>query len=232
MILAIETSGDVCSVIVIANEKTKSKIKTQLKQIHAEKLIFMIKQAFENINADINSINAIAVSIGPGSFTGLRIGLSVAKGLCYALNKPLITVPTLDSLALKAASFCSIFQPYIGDELYICPILDAKQNDFYYSFYKFTNGKIERIEGYQVGGFDEIKKKFLGKVVLIGDGVKNVKEKFYNQDVIFLKGEFNLQDAYYVALIAEQKFKEGDFADLVLVEPLYIKKFTVKIKET
>jgi len=226
MILALETSGDVCSVIVIANGK-KSKIKTHLKQIHAEKLIFMIEQSLNNINANLNSIDAIAVSIGPGSFTGLRIGLSVAKGLCYALDKPLIAVPTLDALALKAKVVCSV----LNEELFICPILNAKQNDFYYSLYKFTQGRIERVSDYQVGELEEIGKKISGKTIFIGDGVENVKEKFYNQNVILLEDEFNLPDAYYVAVIAQEKFKAGDFADLVSIEPLYIKKFIAKTKE-
>ncbi len=231
MILAIETSGDICSVVVIANEQTKSKIKTHLKQIHAEKLIFMIEQSLQNINADLSLIDAIAVSIGPGSFTGLRIGLSVAKGLCYALDKPLITVPTLDALALKAEPICKALQSYI-DEIYICPILNAKQNDYYYSLYKFNRGQIERIEDYQVGELDDVKAKIRGKTILLGDDIEIVKEKFYNQDVICFEGELNYPDAYCVAKIAEEKFTKGDFADLVSVEPLYIKKFIVKTKES
>lgn len=230
MILAIETSGDICSVIVIANEKTKSKVKTQLKQIHAEKLIFMIEQSLQNINVNLSSIDAVAISIGPGSFTGLRIGLSMAKGLCYSLGKPLIAVPTLDALALRAEPICEVLKNYI-DELYVCPILNAKQNDYYYSFYKFSNSQIERIEDYQVGGLDEIEAKIRGKTILLGDDVEIVRKKFYNQDVIYLKDELNYPDAYYVAKIAEGKFVKGDFADLVSIEPLYIKKFIVKTKE-
>ncbi len=230
MILAIETSGDICSVIVIANGKTKTKTKTHLKQIHAEKLVFMIEQSLQNINVNTDSINAIAVSIGPGSFTGLRIGLSVAKGLCYALNKPLITVPTLDALALRAESICKVLQNYI-DDIYICPILNAKQNDYYYSFYKFNNDRIEKIEDYQVGEFEDIWPKVRGKTILLGDDVEILKKKFYNQNVIYLEGELNYPDAYCVAKIAEEKLAKGDFADLVSVEPLYIKKFIVKTKE-
>lgn len=230
MILAIETSGDVCSIAVIANGKTKSKIKTHIKQIHAEKLVFMIEQSLQNTNVDLNSIDAIAVSIGPGSFTGLRIGLSVAKGLCYALSKPLITVPTLDALALKAKLICDVLKNYV-DEIYICPILNAKQNDYYYSFYKFNDGQVERIDDYRVDELDEIKAKIRAKTILLGDDIENIREKLYNQnDIIYLENDLNLPDAYYVAKIAEKKFASGDFADLVSVEPFYVKKFIVKTK--
>jgi tRNA threonylcarbamoyladenosine biosynthesis protein TsaB len=231
MILALDTSTDLCSVIVIANEKTKSKIKTHLKQIHAEKIVFMIEQVLGNINKQISDISSVAVSIGPGSFTGLRIGLSVAKGLCYAINKPLITVPTLDALALKAFDICKLLSKYERQNLYICPILNAKQNDFYYSIYKFESDKINRITEYQVGTIDEIKNKLVNKTILIGELVDNLVENFYNQDdVILLEGEINYPDAYYVAKIAKEKYAKGEFADLDSTEPLYIKEFVIKTK--
>jgi tRNA threonylcarbamoyladenosine biosynthesis protein TsaB len=190
----------------------------------------MIEQSLQNINVNLSSIDAVAVSIGPGSFTGLRIGLSVAKGLCYALDKPLITVPTLDALALRAEPICKALRSYT-DEIYICPILNAKQNDYYYSFYKFNRERIERIEDYQVSELDDVRAKIRGKTIFLGDDIEIVKEKFYNQDVICLEGELNYPDAYCVAKIAEEKFAKSDFSDLVSVEPLYIKKFIVKTKE-
>ncbi len=232
MILAMDTSTDLCSIIVIANEKTKSKIKTHLKQVHAEKIIFMIEQALGNINKTINDISSVAISIGPGSFTGLRIGLSVAKGLCYALGKPLITVPTLDAMAESVFNICSLISKYNKTEIYICPMLNAKQNDFYYSIYRFNENKIERIDEYQIGTADDLKRQLKGKTILLGDAVEFVAENFYNQDDIILFGEeFNYPDAYYVAKIARKKYENGEFADLNSTEPLYIKEFVVKTKE-
>ncbi len=231
MILAIDSSTDLCSVIVVENEKTKSKVLTHQKQIHAEKIIFMIEQALGNINKKITDISSVAISIGPGSFTGLRIGLSVAKGLCYAINKPLITVPTLDALALKVFDICKFISRYESENLYICPILNAKQNDFYYSIYKFKDDKIERINEYQVGTINDIKSKLKGRTIFLGDALDNLIESFYNQnDIIFVEGEINYPDAYYVAKIAEEKYKKGEFADLDSTEPLYIKEFSIKTK--
>lgn len=231
MILALETSTDLCSVVVIANGKTKSKIENNIKKLHAEKLISLIDQTLKNININLESIPAIAISIGPGSFTGLRVGLSVAKGLCYATGKPLIAVPTLDALALKAAEVCKIVKRYIDDDLYICPILNAKQNDFYYSLYKFQDGKLLRTTQYLSGSVDEIKREIQKGFVLIGDGVVNLKEKLYNQDVIFIDDdEFNQPDGFYVGKIAEDKYKMKDFADIDSLEPLYVKEFTIKTK--
>ncbi len=231
MILALETSTDLCSVAVIANGKTKSKIKNNIKNLHAEKLISLIDQTIKNINTNLKSIDAIAISIGPGSFTGLRVGLSVAKGLCYAVEKPLIVVPTLDALALKAIKICKIVEKYINNDLYICPVLNAKQNDFYYSLYKFKGGELARSMPYLSGSLEEIVDKVREGLILIGDGVVNLKEKLYNQNVIFVdEDEFNQPDAFYVGKIAEDKYRSGDFADIDSVEPLYVKEFTVKTK--
>ncbi|CUS96143.1 tRNA threonylcarbamoyladenosine biosynthesis protein TsaB [Candidatus Kryptobacter tengchongensis] len=231
MILAIDTSTDICSVSVIENEKQKSKNILNTKQLHAEKLILIINQTLENINITLKDIKAIAVSIGPGSFTGLRISLSVAKGLCYVLGKPLIAVPTLDALALRAKQFCNILKNYIHNEIFVCAVLNAKQSDFYFSFYKYESDQLVRVSNYLSGGIDEIKKKISGLTVFIGDGVEILREKFYSQDtMIFLEDEINCTDAFYVATIAEQKYKRGEFSDIETIEPIYVKEFLIKTK--
>ncbi|MFN3135686.1 MAG: tRNA (adenosine(37)-N6)-threonylcarbamoyltransferase complex dimerization subunit type 1 TsaB [Candidatus Kryptonium sp.] len=231
MILVLETSTDLCSISVIANGKTKSKTENNIKKLHAEKLISLIDQTLGNINVNLELISAIAISIGPGSFTGLRVGLSIAKGLCYTTGKPLIAVPTLDALALKATKVCKIVERYVDDDLYICPILNAKQNDFYYSLYKFQDGKLTRTMPYLFGSVDEIKREVRKGFILIGDGIVNLKENFYNQDVVLIDDdEFNRPDASYVGKIAEDKYRIGDFADINSIEPLYVKEFTIKTK--
>jgi tRNA threonylcarbamoyladenosine biosynthesis protein TsaB len=199
-VLAVETSTDICSVCVIANGKT-SQCEINLKQIHSEKIISLIDQCLKNLNMDLDEINAIGVSIGPGSFTGLRIGLSTVKGICFVKEKPIIAVPTLDALALKAAKFYEIFSNFCLKEVNICPIIDAKQGDFYYGFYSTFDGKV----------------------------VKEIKEGQIFDRAILLKGKLNQPEAYYVALIAMEKFQRGEFSDLNSLEPLYIKDFKIKM---
>lgn len=231
MILAIDTSSEVGSVIVIANEKQKSKTKINIKQLHAEKLIFLIDQTLQNINLRLKDIKAIAISVGPGSFTGLRVGLSVAKGLSYVLEKPLIAVPTLDALALRAEQFCKILKTYACSEIFVCPVLNAKQGDFYFSFYKFENNELIRVSNYFSGGINDIKRGISGLTIFLGDGIEILREKFYNHsNIIFLENEFNYPDAFYVAKIAERKLQNSEFSDLETLEPIYVKEFSIKTK--
>ncbi|MCS7229673.1 MAG: tRNA (adenosine(37)-N6)-threonylcarbamoyltransferase complex dimerization subunit type 1 TsaB [Candidatus Kryptonium sp.] len=231
MILAIETSTSFGSVAITEEGKTKSLSIINIKNLHAEKIVFLIDQVLKNINHRIDKIKAIAISIGPGSFTGLRVGLSVAKGLCYSSGKPLIAVPTLDALALKSLEICKILKRYfIKDEIYVCPILNAKQNDFYYSFYKFSESELERIDDYSVGDIESINQKIYNTTLFLGDGVDIVREKINNQKAIILSDEFSYPDASYVGKIAERKYLNKEFTDIVSIEPIYVKEFSIKTK--
>jgi tRNA threonylcarbamoyladenosine biosynthesis protein TsaB len=227
-IIAVETSTDICSVCVIANEKT-SQCEINLKQIHSEKIISLIDQCLKNLNMDLDEINAIGVSIGPGSFTGLRIGLSTVKGICFVKEKPIIAVPTLDALALKAAKFYEIFSNFCLKEVNICPIIDAKQGDFYYGFYSIFDAKVVKLSEFKVGTFNEILNQITKPTIFIGDGVNEIKEGQIFERAILLKGKLNQPEAYYVALIAVEKLQRGEFSDLNSLEPLYIKDFKIKM---
>jgi len=227
-ILAIETSTDICSVCVIANGKT-SQCEINLKQIHSEKIISLIDQCLKNLNLELDDIDAVGVSIGPGSFTGLRIGLSTVKGICFVKEKPIIAVPTLDALALKAGQFVEILSNFCLSEVNICSVIDAKQGDFYYGFYSFLDGKVVKISEFKVGTFNEILNQITKPTIFIGDGINEIKERQIFDKVILLKGKLNQAEAYYVALIAMEKFQRREFSDLNSLEPLYIKDFKIKM---
>ena len=126
-ILAIDSSGLVASVAVVEDEILLAEFTIDYKKTHSQTLLPMLDQMTKMIELDLNSIDAIAVAGGPGSFTGLRIGSATAKGLGLALDKPLLHIPTVDALAYNL----------YGVETLICPIMDARRNQVYTGVYRF-----------------------------------------------------------------------------------------------
>ena len=130
-ILAIDSSGLVASVAVVEDETLLAEFTIDYKKTHSQTLLPMLDQMAKMIELDLNSIDAIAVAGGPGSFTGLRIGSATAKGLGLALDKPLLHIPTVDALAYNL----------YGVETLICPIMDARRNQVYTGVYRFEGDK-------------------------------------------------------------------------------------------
>lgn len=127
-ILAIDSSGLVASVAVTEDDNLIAEYTTNYKKTHSQTLLPMLDEVKKMIELDLNTIDAIAVSAGPGSFTGLRIGSATAKGLGLALNKPLIGVPTVDALAMNL----------YGTDQIICPLMDARRSQVYTGIYRFV----------------------------------------------------------------------------------------------
>ena len=127
-ILAIDSSGLTATVALVEDDRTIAEYTVDYKKTHSQTLLPMISEMMEMVEMDIASVDAIAVSGGPGSFTGLRIGSATAKGLGFALNKPLVHVPTVDALAYSV----------YGCQDIICPIMDARRNQVYTGLYTFS----------------------------------------------------------------------------------------------
>ena len=136
-ILALDSSGLVASVAVLEDNNCIAEYTINYKKTHSQTLLPMLDEASRMIELDLNSIDAIAVAAGPGSFTGLRIGSATAKGLGQALGKPLIGIPTVDGLA---------FNLY-GTDKVVCPLMDARRNQTYTGLYEFVKSE----EGYELG---------------------------------------------------------------------------------
>ena len=134
-ILAIESSGLVASVAIIENNILLGEYTTNQKKTHSQTLLPMLDELTKRLELDLNMIDAIAVSMGPGSFTGLRIGSATAKGLGLALDKPIIPVPTVDALAFNLW----------GTDKLVCPLMDARRQQAYTGLYTFENGKLHTI---------------------------------------------------------------------------------------
>ncbi len=217
-ILAIETATRVCSVAFSSEGTVLAEASLNVPQVHVERLVICINEMLENLHLGYADIDAVAVSNGPGSFTGLRIGLSVAKGIVFGRGAKLIAVPTLDSIAFGARDFA-------GGRL-IVPLLHARQSEFYFSSFKTNDSGLERLEDYRISEAGGIAEDFEVPVVFVGEGVEafsadeKVAAKFPRDSMKLLQAS-----AREVAVLADEKFRKGEFSDLRSVAPLYIKDF-------
>lgn len=214
LVLNIETATTNCSVSLSKDGETLVlKEDNSSSYSHAETLHVFIDQIFKEANIKPSDIDAVAVSKGPGSYTGLRIGVSAAKGLCFALNKPLIAVDTLQNL---------VHQMHIEDGL-IIPMLDARRMEVYSAIY---NSKLENIRKIEAEILSEDSYKDLlksNKIYFIGNGVEKTKELIQHPNAIFI--EQRLPSANEMAKLSEVKYKISDTEDVAYFEPYYLKDF-------
>lgn len=213
-ILCIETATTNCSVALSVNGSVVAIEEDNSKQYsHAERLHLYIKKVLSEAKIDKSELDAIAVSKGPGSYTGLRIGVSAAKGLCFALDIPLIAIATLQSLAMQAKV----------DKGYIVSMLDARRMEVYAAVYS-REGKEMRTTKAEVlteSSYLEFLEK--GHVCFIGNGVEKFETLCVHQNAYFMKEE--LPSAREMARLAEIKYKISDFEDVAYFEPYYLKDF-------
>ena len=162
-ILALDSSGLVASVAVMEDDNLLAEYTMNYKKTHSQTLLPMLDEMSKMIDLDLNTVDAIAVAGGPGSFTGLRIGSATAKGLGLALKKPLISIPTVDGLAYNLC----------GTERIVCPLMDARRNQVYTGIYDFEGNELKVIEAQMAVDITEIAEKLnaLGReVIFLGDG--------------------------------------------------------------
>lgn len=214
-ILNIETATKNCSVSLAHNGETVS-----LKEIndggysHAEKLHEFIKDVIKESKIKITDLDAIAVSKGPGSYTGLRIGVSAAKGLCFALNIPLISVNTLKSLANSVS---------ISNGITI-PLLDARRMEVYSEVFKNNNSMRNILaEIIDETSFSEYLNEY--EVYFLGDGAEKCKEIITHKNANFIDNKF--PSAKEMSLLSYEKYKINDIEDVAYFEPFYLKDFLV-----
>ena len=210
-ILGLDSSGLVASVAVVEDDGVNSNLLAEYtvnyKKTHSQTLLPMLDEIARMIELDLNTLDAIAVAAGPGSFTGLRIGSATAKGLGLALEKPLVHIPTVDALA---------YNLYGTDKL-ICPLMDARRNQVYTGIYEFQNGELKAVEPQMAVGIEEIAKKLaaLGReVIFLGDGVPVFREILTQQLMAgqrfsFAPAHLNKQRAGAVAMLAVSYVRAG-----------------------
>lgn len=215
VILNLETSTTNCSVSVSKNGKVLA-----LKELddagytHSENLHVFIRAVLKSASLSLPNIDAIAVSKGPGSYTGLRIGVSAAKGLSYTLDKPLISVPTLESLSLQLKI----------DEGFIIPLLDARRMEVYSAVFDKNHQQVRNTEAeiIVVNSFSAFLDQ--GKTHFIGSGAEKCKGIINHPHAVF-SNTVHVPSAKEMALLAETKYKAGNFEDVAYFEPYYLKDF-------
>lgn len=206
-ILAVDTSTNCCSVAVSCDSKLISEINLNVSSTHSKHLLKLVDQSISNSGLIIDDIDLIAVTKGPGSFTGLRIGMSALKGIGYSLDIPLITISSLDVLYAQS-SFST---------KYLCPIIDARKNELYYSLYQHNCGKV--IEE-NVAHISDILDRIDDTVTFTGDGIYKFNEHILKHAIIYN----NEIKASTIAKIAFEKFNKDFSNEIYNCEPMYIRK--------
>ena len=221
LILSLETSTKNCSVALFYKEKLLLlKQENTINYSHSEQLTIFIQETLRNADKSIKELNAVAISRGPGSYTGLRIGTSTAKGICYALDIPLISVSTLKAMAFGLA---------VKDHKYdlFCPMIDARRMEVFAALYDQNNNNIRNVQA-DVLDKDSYKEYLEKKIVFFGDGSEKYKAVTNHHNAIFVDNF--LASAQYIGQLAYQKFISNKFEDVAYFEPLYLKDFVANKK--
>lgn len=219
LILAIETSTLTSSVALLKNGSLAAELSIHTKKTHSEMLMPNIEQMLVLAGADRKDLSAVAVSIGPGSFTGLRIGLSTAKALAYALNIPIVGVPTLTALAYNC--------PIPGALL--SPMLDAQKGNVYQALYKWQNGQMHEVIPARVIGFDaaldELNSQDLPTILLGEIAVANGdKIRSFTPKIAQAEAHIIMPRAGSVAALGQRMLLEGTSHNVMTLDPFYIRR--------
>ena len=217
-ILQIDTATEVCSVSVSVDGKTIGKLDAVEPNVHASQLTLNIDKLLASLELTYQDLRAVAVSMGPGSYTGLRIGVSTAKGLCYALDIPLLGINTLESIYYGYTQNIDI----VANAFYI-PMLDARRMEVYMSIYNANSDLLKPTEAIVVdqSTFENLQSD---KIILFGSGASKLKDLFEGNETIVIDSEYK-HSSSYLSHTAHKKFLNQEFEDLIYFEPYYLKEF-------
>jgi len=218
VILAMETATMCGSIALVANNICLAEFSLQTGETHSRRLLAGVDWVLQETGLDWSKIDVVAVSLGPGSFTGLRIGLATAKGLAMAAGSRLIGVGTLDGLAA---------QLFAAGKILICPVLDARKKEVYGGFYRCDGQGIPRLQGeWWVDSPEVLCARIQEPVVLLGDGAAVYKDVFQDR----LAGLLNVPPpgSYFpraatIGMLAAERWQQNIFLDPASAEPIYIR---------
>ena len=215
-ILCADTSSQLCSVSIFNNDDLVDNVNSKIERSHSKLLLKLIDSLLNKNNLSIKDLDAFSIAKGPGSYTGLRIGVSTFKGLCYSLEKPLISINTLEILSVLA-------KQKINDNVYnLCPMIDARRMEV---FTKLLNQDLEEVDVDKalILEEDSFKNFKNNKIYFFGDGSYKFKKISIDKNHNFLKNiESNSKS---MGNLSYKKYLDKDFEDISLFEPLYIKDF-------
>lgn len=220
LILQIETSTTACSVSLSESGKQLAVKERVEPNIHASHVTLFIDEVMKTASAAYADLSAVAVSMGPGSYTGLRIGVSTAKGLCYALDKPLIAVDTL--YAMASGFLLSDGMEITGNTI-LCPMIDARRMEVYMALFDHNLKTVEPVQAkiLEAGGFDQYLDD--NKIIFFGDGAFKVKQIYPDNTRVSIADFHN--SAAHLTEPAYTKFLAQQFENVAYFEPYYLKDF-------
>ena len=220
IVLALDTSSIVASVALMDNEKLIGEFTINHMRTHSQKLMPMIAELLDSCQVRTEDVDYVAVAEGPGSFTGLRIGVATAKGLAHAVNIPVVGISTLDALAFNLAFSHGL----------ICPILDARRGQVYTAIYKWDNEELNIVDGPMAISIEELVEKLIlrpEKVTFLGDGIDKNKDMLLERlggRVILAPRSCRMPKAASIAELAFQRVREGNEKTYYELTPEYLRK--------
>jgi tRNA threonylcarbamoyladenosine biosynthesis protein TsaB len=230
-ILAIDTSTTFGSVAIVADDGPIAEVVLSVPQGHCESILPMLQRLLSETGTRIGSPDAFAVSLGPGSFTALRIGLSTAKALSLSTGKPLVGVGTLDAVSYNVAGLCT----------YICPIIDAKRREVFYSLFRDDEGQQEKLIEYSAGRPEQavteissvLRDEMAGSVAFVGDGVSLCRERIEREmetRSVFPAPGLGIPRASSVGVLGLRLFRQNRVADVESLEPIYVRRSDAELR--
>jgi tRNA threonylcarbamoyladenosine biosynthesis protein TsaB len=219
MILSLETSAKVCSVAIHDQEKLIATKEIHIEQSHASKLAVLIDEVIKESAIKVNQLSAVAVSSGPGSYTGLRIGTSTAKGLCFALDIPLLSIGSLELLAYQMSKQNSL-------NAYLCPMIDARRMEVYCEVVDSSLKVVRPIEAKVIepSSFADLLTE--NEIIFFGDGSDKCKDQIMHPNAKFVSGIYAA--ASEMGQPVYHKFQKQQLEDVANFEPHYLKEFMIK----
>lgn len=217
LLLALETSTTVCSIALLSDQELLGSSELRIEKSHSSHITVMIQQLVENCGTTLQELSAVAVSGGPGSYTGLRIGTSTAKGLCYSLDIPLLEVSTLHALAAQVIAATPHPERYL-----FCPMLDARRMEVYTCL---LNSQLQEVSPVEPVVLDEhtFENKLAGQpVIFFGSGARKFKELLKEKGNALFIDEV-LPSAKTIGQLAIAKYEQKAFEDVAYYEPFYLK---------
>jgi tRNA threonylcarbamoyladenosine biosynthesis protein TsaB len=222
-VLGIDTSTSCGSVGLIDNGEVISDYLLNVPATHSQRLLGAIELVLSEAGCPIENLDGWAIALGPGSFTGLRIGVSTVKGLAFATGKPVAGVSTLDVLASQIAP-----TPYL-----ICPVLDARKKEVYTAFYRFEKGLIKRQSDDQAIKPEDLVRRIKEQTIFLGDGARIYRDFFLNSLstlALFPSPPLHLSHGSMVAKLGSELLQRGQCLDLSTFAPIYVRPSEAEMK--
>lgn len=215
-ILSIETATESCSVAVHFGADLIAFAEVNVPKSHSNLLVSLIDQIISNAGIEKSNLSAVAVSQGPGSYTGLRIGASTAKGLCFAMDIPLIAVDTLEAMAFAVSKYCD-------NDTLLAPMIDARRMEIYSAVYDIDLNQVYPTSPIVLNSQSYIEFLGNGKLMVFGNGASKASSIISHRNLILIQGIS--PSAKYIGEMAYVKFESKHFENTAYFEPFYLKEF-------